>query len=252
MVMGMLAVFGGAAGVYAQRADTEKDPSAGLRLSDDTLAAATQRGKTLLEHPKWTIPAANFTAWIRANEKAVLYTFQRDGKQNMAAADITSGQKLWSVDLTTVMPPNGGLVLSTATALEILVQGNNEIVLYDPAVQAARWRSDYPSRLPAMPLIADKQVILGTEGDGKGGGLMEVRCLDRATGRQQWNWPTPAGLRQTGVPILAGGRVVLAPIRYGDKPRFWLVTLDGEKGKMIWETPDAGEDFWSPVTCQDM
>ena len=126
----------------------------------------------------------------------------------------TSGETLWTQSFW------GSWVESTAVPYGPLFYiGSSDlrrVACYDPADGRVVWRTDVYGSPWGRPVVTDKHVYIGAEGNAPYAVRMlgSFTALDRQSGRIAWRWPLPElpGVVQTGFaagPTLAGDTVVI-------------------------------------------
>jgi outer membrane protein assembly factor BamB len=149
---------------------------------------------------------------------------------NIAAFDVKSGKRLWSID--TKLPLTGG----PGAGAGIVVAGARfgDLVAVDSATGARKWQSRINSEILSAPLVTAQHVLLRTV-DGR------VSSFNVADGKLEWSAEQPVprlSLRGAGVPavtteaVIAGfdnGRIMALQQRNGDT--IWEATVAPPSGR---------------------
>jgi outer membrane protein assembly factor BamB len=147
--------------------------------------------------------------------------------------DINKGRELGSVDL-------GGQTGATAAVLgPLLYVGTmrNEVLAIDWQKKSSRWRfqPEKPQAFFSSAAVTDKLVVIGCRDN-------RVYALDRASGRQQWSFPT--GGKVDSSPVVAGTKVVVGS--YDGN----LYVLDLNTGRQLQQVTLDGPVSASPVVVE--
>ncbi|HEV7998418.1 MAG TPA: PQQ-binding-like beta-propeller repeat protein [Planctomycetaceae bacterium] len=206
-------------------------------------------------HEQWHVDLGTFPTMHGAGASPLLYRneviciqFQSKGKSLFAAFDKRTGKKLWQHDRENAMCWSTPVVLRAGERDELVYNGSDYLISYDPESGKERWRVSGTSG-EAIPTVV------------VGGGL-----LFSASGR---NGPTMAirpgnsgDLTATNVVWrnLRGGPHVPSPLyRSGlDGGRLYIVNdtgiatcLDAADGRTIWQHRLRGRFSMSPIGCRD-
>lgn len=180
-------------------------------------------------------PAATLTeAWKGETGETGAYLFrpQADGDNVFAAGGsrvvrlaVTTGNPVWKTDtgvkLSTGAGAGEGLVLAGG--------GKGELLAFDPANGALRWKVTLSSEVTGQ-LLAENGIVIARTGDGR------VHGLAVADGSRKW-------LYTRNLPVLSlrgsGGMAVNDGVLYAGFPGGKLVALNPANGAQLWEATVA-------------
>lgn len=135
--------------------------------------------------------------------------FVMDGRSNVAAIDVASGQEVWKVEL----PPRsrrdrhafGGGIAYAGGKLYV-ASGNRYVAQLDAANGGMGWRRDTSSPIHAAPTVSGGRVFVVSTDN-------ELLAFNAATGVEDWNYQAlvePARLLRASSPAVSGDTVVAA------------------------------------------
>jgi outer membrane protein assembly factor BamB len=158
--------------------------------------------------------------------------FTLDASANARAFSVSSGELLWSADLTAGFDrggnvSGGGLALSGDTLYA--TTGYGELIALDAASGAVRWRQRLGAGIGA-PTVAGNSVYVVSRDN-------RAWSISTDVGRIRWELPSaPADALLTGgaAPAVAGGSVIF-PFGTGE-----LVAVNRDSGVRTWATAVAG------------
>jgi outer membrane protein assembly factor BamB len=112
----------------------------------------------------------------------------------------------------------------------------NAVMCIDLEKQSAVWSyADEQSAFFSTPAVTKDRVVIG-------GRDMQVHCLDRATGKQLWKFPTKGEVDSS--PVVSQDKVVVGS---GDGRLYILNLADG---KEVWSYDTGGAIMGSPVVLE--
>jgi hypothetical protein len=202
-------------------------------------------------HEQWHVDLGAFPTMHGAGTSPLLYRneviciqYQSKGKSLFAAFDKQTGKKLWQRDRENAMCWSTPVVLRVGEHDELVYNGSDHLIGYDPGTGVEQWRVSGTSG-EAIPTVV------------VGGGF-----LFSASGR---NGPTMA-VRPGGTGDLTATHVVWRNLRGGPHVpsplyhdgRLYIVNdtgiatcLDAADGHTIWQHRLRGRFSMSPVGCRD-
>ncbi|MDP4918283.1 MAG: outer membrane protein assembly factor BamB [Haliea sp.] len=148
-----------------------------------------------------------------------IYAASADGE--VKALDVTTGRKVWDVDLE--LPISGGVGLYNDSVF--LGASDGFVIHLDASSGVVRWRAPVTGEVLAPPQGNGKVVVVQTY-DGK------LHGLDFATGERLWTYDSNMPvltIRGTSTPILQGNRAI-AGFSNGR-----VVGFDAATGSVEWE-----------------
>ena len=135
--------------------------------------------------------------------------FVMDGRSNVAAIDVASGQEVWKVEL----PPRSrrdrhafGGGVAYADGKLYVASGNRYVAQLDAATGGMGWRRDTSSPIHAAPTVSGGRVFVVSTDN-------ELLAFNAATGVEDWNYQAlvePARLLRASSPAVSGDTVVAA------------------------------------------
>lgn len=153
--------------------------------------------------------------------------FVMDGRSNVAAIDVASGQQVWKVEL----PPRGrrdrhafGGGMAYANGKLYVASGHRYVAELDPATGGMGWRRETASPLHSAPTVAGGRVFVVSTDN-------ELLAFNAATGAEDWNYQAlvePARLLRASSPAVSGDTVVAA-FASGE-----VVALRAANGNDLW------------------
>lgn len=153
--------------------------------------------------------------------------FVMDGRSNVAAIDVASGQQVWKVEL----PARGkrdrhgyGGGMAYADGKLFVSSGNRYLAQLDANTGGIAWQQNTASPLHAAPTIAGGRVFVVSTDN-------ELLAFNAATGAEDWNYQAlvePARLLRASSPAVSGDTVVAA-FASGE-----VVALRAANGNDLW------------------
>jgi len=202
-------------------------------------------------HEQWHVDLGDFPTMHGAGTSPLLYRneviciqYQNKGKSLFAAFDKRTGQKVWQHDRENAMCWSTPVVIRVGEHDELIYNGSDHLIGYDPETGIERWRVSGTSS-EAIPTVV------------VGGGF-----LFSASGR---NGPTMA-VRPGGTGDLTATHIVWRNLRGGPHVpsplyrdgRLYIVNdtgiatcLDAADGHTMWQHRLRGRFSMSPVGCRD-
>ncbi len=238
------------------------DPAPELKIDEQTLARATERGEALLKSAKWKVPVETGSSLVSAKIKLydadnlVVCSHSRD----TIAVDKTTGNQVWTMTGMSIMAVGMGnkgaemIVTKSQRINSGFGTTNNNIIateMLGVADRASRWQSQLESGVSSV-LLSSKQFFTGaTAGawyaDGPQGSAsgyspstLILRAYDRLKGEKQWSYTLPSGTVGTQLTFENGVLYVVAlslssPSAVRGTSR--LIALNSADGNPVFESP---------------
>ena len=156
---------------------------------------------------------------VPATDGARLYVGAHSGE--LAAFDIKTGKRYWSVDTKLALSAGPGVFRGTA----VVGSSDGEIVAVDTRDGSQRWENRLSGEMLAAPAVSKDVVVVRTV-DGR------VRGLSAESGEELWIYEQsvpPLSLRGTAAPVIAEDLVVCG----FDNGKVTALSL--ANGDLIWE-----------------
>ena len=233
------------------------------------LQNAEEIGTDLLRQALWKVETQTY---FTPNSRLVLLggdlLVRRDG-QVLELLDGSTGKPLWELPITKLeiqasprmiyelidsSGPGAGLAFSSG-----MVGSGGDAFLGGITLPGGthKWQAKFQGFVP-LPVVDGQQIITGaatethhvsgsSPGTYRGNTVaMDVRALDRDTGRQKWSTPLPFGTLNTGKPLVVGEQVFLvADLSTLKENHCRLLALSTRDGTILYQIP-LRDDLLSP------
>ena len=178
----------------------------------------------------WTAPVGQGYAGAAIVSGRVYHEDYDEAKSewSLVARNLTTGKELWRFTQALKIRPNHGITRSVPAAdarFVFTIDPKLGLHCLDAKTGKQVWTrnlaTDYKSQIPSWyngqnPLIEADRLIIAT------GGTAIIAALDKATGKELWHTPNPAGL------LLSHASVM--PATLGGVKQYLYGTLDGPLG----------------------